>query len=194
MKTRTRYTIYIRVVLAMLTVLGISAAAYSQTKVVERNFVPPNPPVELIDLKSKDEPLKFGKSFEGGYGWIKDLSFSVKNTSLRNIVHISVAIDFTEIKIPAIFRHSIFLGRPSNTKGGKHLPLLIVKPGESLSVSLSDEYKAFGETLDKYYGADSLTTITVVLGQVHFDDGTMWDLGEFYRPDAERIGHWVLIN
>ena len=194
MKSKARSTIYIRVALAILAVLAVTSAAHSQTKVVERSRTLPNAPVELTELKSQDQLLKFGKSFEGGPDWLKGLSFSVKNISQKDIAFIAISIDFTEIKIPSIFRHERFLGRPINTKCCQNLPQLTLKAGESLSVLVSDEYKAFGETVEKYYGSASLSTITIVLGQVQFKDGTMWDQGEFYRIDTERPGKWVRVE
>jgi hypothetical protein len=194
MKSKARSTIYIRAALAMLFAVAITSTAHSQTKVVERSRALPNAPVELSELKSHDQPLKFGRSFEGGTEWLKGLSFSVKNISQKDITFIAIAIDFTEIKIPSIFRHERFLGRPVNTKCCQHLPLLTLKAGESLRMLISEEYKEFGETVEKYYGSASLSTITIVLGQVQFKDGTMWDQGEFYRIDTERPGKWVQVE
>jgi hypothetical protein len=184
----------IRVVSAVMGLLVMTSAAYTQTKVVERSRPFPKAPVEVADLKSRVQPLSFGKAFEGEAGWLKELSFSVRNSSRKNIVFISLAIDFTEIKIPSIFRHNIFLGRPTNTNCCKQLPLLNLKPGETLSVPLSREYEQFGETVERYYGADRVSTIMIVLGQVHFEDGTMWDLGETYRPSPEQVGKWVRVE
>ncbi|HEX8747940.1 MAG TPA: hypothetical protein VF717_12130 [Pyrinomonadaceae bacterium] len=194
MKSKTRFAIYIRLVSAMMGLLVITSAAYSREKVVERSRPFPKAPVEMADLKSRGQTLIFGRAFEGGAGWLKDLSFSVRNTSRKNIVFISLAIDFTEIKIPSIFRHNVFLGRPTNTNCCKHLPLLSLKPGEAINVPLSREYEQFGQTVEKYYGADAVSTIAIVLGQVHFEDGTMWDLGETYRPNTEQVGKWVRVD
>lgn len=194
MKSKTTSNSCIRIALTTLAVLVSASVAYSQTKVVERSRIFPNAPVEIIDLKSQDQPLRFGKSFEGRPDWLKDISFSIKNISQKEIVFISVAIDFTEIKIPSIFRHERFLGRPTNANCCRHLPLLTLKPGDSVSVPLSREYEQFGETVEKHYGSVSLSTITLVLGQVHFADDTMWDQGEYYRRDTERPGKWLRVE
>lgn len=195
MRGKSGFAVYIRIVSAMMVLLVItSTAAYSRTKVVERSQPFPNAPIDLTDLRSQKQPLIFGEAFEGGAGWLKDLSFSVKNSSRKKIVFISLAVDFTEIKIPSIFRHNIFLGRPTNTNCCKSLSTISLKPGETLSVPLSREYEQFRETVEKYYGADAVSTLTIVLGQVHFDDGTMWDLGENYRPDTEQVGRWVRVE
>lgn len=194
MSSKTRFAIYVRAVSALMCLLVVTSLAYSQEKVVKLSRPGPKAPVEVADLKNQAQPLAFGRAFEGGTGWLKDLSFSVRNISQKNIVFISLAIDFTEIKIPAIFRHNISLGRPTNTTCCKYLPLLTVKPGEVVSVPLSREYEQFGETVEKYYGADALSTIVIVLGQVHFEDGTMWDLGEIYRPGTEQAGKWVRVE
>ena len=173
--------------------LASAASVNAQSKAIKRNAIYRDAPVEVAELRVKDQTVAFDEAFEAGPEWLKDVSLKIRNSSETNIVCIWVKVVFHETT-PHPSQHLIIVGQPTNTASIRDRRPLELKPGEVLRLSLADEYKELKTLVEHSMAVESVSRLNLEVDRAYFDDGTMWDMGGTYRPDPERPGKWILVR
>src|SRR4051794_27085581 len=86
--------------LSAVFLVSFSLAAGAQTKLIKRNGWFQKAPIEVFDLKVKDQSASFNQAFEAGPDWVKDVSFKIKNNSEKTIVSIWMGVVFRDTGPP----------------------------------------------------------------------------------------------
>jgi hypothetical protein len=60
---------------------------------------------------------------------------------------------------------------------------LLLKPNETIDVSLEDQYAALKAFLESRQPIARIKKVKVAVYVLFFDDGTRWDLGVYSKPD-----------
>ena len=180
-------------VLPALFLFSFTIGAHAQTTLIKRNGWYRNAPIEVFDLKVKDKSVSFYEQFEADAEWLKNVSLKVKNNSKKTIVCIYMGVVFPETA-HAPMAHPKFFGYPTNTKVRPKGQPLELRSGEVLAVSLANEYEELKRLVEHRRAVDSISTLALEINRVYFDDGTMWDMGNIYRPDPDNFGKWILVE
>jgi hypothetical protein len=191
-KRSSKHILYI-VWLSAAILISLSIDADAQTKLIKRNGWYRNAPIEVFDLKAKNQSVNFNEAFEADTDWLKDVSLKIKNNSEKTIVCIYMAVIFRETA-PAPMMYPKHFGRPTNTSVKAKGQPLELKPGEVLTVSLADEFEGLKRAVEQRRPVDSVNIVELEITRAHFEDGMMWDLGELYRPDPGNLGKWILVE
>lgn len=154
-----------------------------------------NEPVEFTLVKTKKRDVQPGKAFEDADNdWLKGFTVRAQNTSQRTITYIDVTFSFKRAKDGANSDQprlidTLIHGSMSNTPNQAKL-----RPGESADLVLSDSrLDVLKEILAKTGYPASIKHIKFFLGQVIFEDGTMWSLGHWYQRDPKNAEKWIEI-
>lgn len=170
-------------------------AGQDKKRLVTKNNVIKNEPIEIADIKIKDKKIALGEGFEGDEEWLKNIDFTVKNRWDKAITYLVLNIDFPETKATgSIMMHSLYLGRRSDVKATLANPPLRLEPNESMKVSLAPHYeeiKEFIETRQPPVG--NIHEIKVWLDQVTFEDETTYSGGNLFKrnPDSDSPRKWI---
>lgn len=190
----TTVVLGVTLTLLLLAVGGGLANATLQTEKTIETLPYGNEPVDLQEIKYKGESIKAGEKIRADSEWLRDVSLQLTNKSGKLIVYVDVAFDFPETKSTgAVTSYSLRLGnRPGGPYSGR-TPLEF-KPGESLKVSLAEEYDKLKHFVEKSHPIASLNRVRVRVNFIGFDDGTAWSAGSFVRLDPSNPHHYIKIN
>lgn len=154
-----------------------------------------NEPVEFTLVKTKKRDVQPGKAFEDADNdWLKGFTVRAQNTSQRTITYIDVTFSFERTKGDANSDQprlidTLIYGSMSNTPNQAKL-----RPGESADLVLSDSrLDVLKQILAQTGYPASIRHIKFFLGQVIFEDGTMWSLGHWYQRDPKNAEKWIEI-
>lgn len=123
-------------------------AQQTQDRIVKYNSWR-NEPVKISTVKVGGSPVEFAEKFQAENNWLRGLTFSVVNTSDKDICYINIALDFpratnkepmTRERLP----WSCKANTDGSTKSSKKVEPL--KPGENVDIVLSSEF--YPETQD----------------------------------------------
>lgn len=175
-----------------------SQAGRQNEKVVSRHPAPANEPIEILDLSVKTKAIKLGEGFEAESGWLKDVTFKVKNRSDKTITALQIDLDFPETKetAGAIMMHQMFLGQRPDFKSKINRTPLHLKPNETLEISLAAEYESIKTLIElKHPSVDVINKLVIRTNDMMFEDGRLFSGGFFYRrnPDTDSRQKWIQI-
>lgn len=71
---------------------------------------------------------------------------------------------------------------------------LLLTPGESIDVSLPTQYDSLKQFLELKHPVGGYKKMMVRVYQVFFDDGTKWDLGNYYIPDSSQPSGFRMVG
>ncbi|HSE18699.1 MAG TPA: hypothetical protein VLB46_16705 [Pyrinomonadaceae bacterium] len=144
---------------------------------------PDREPVIITNIKVGDKPININTEFDADDEWIKELSFKAKNHSSKNVTYVGLELFFpdTSNTAPAMVRQLRFGQHPnkSNPQDGT----LLLKPGDSLDVSLPTQYESLKKFLEVKQPVTTFKKMMIRVYLVFFEDGSKWDLGNYYVPD-----------
>jgi len=101
---------------------------------------------------------------------------------------------FPDVAIPYPLSEEKFIGQPTNTKIRVENPALLLQPNEVLAISLEPQYEKVKD-IEAYQNLrNNVQTVRLGITRVYFEDGTMWDLGETYRPNPDVAGRWLKVE
>jgi hypothetical protein len=146
---------------------------------------PEREPVIITDVKLGTRPVNLNVPFDHDDDeWIKNLSFKVKNHSSRTVTYVGVDLFFSDdtTGAPAMVRQLRFGQRPLNPNPRDGV--LSLKPGDSLDVSMQTQYESLKKFIEMKQPIGRVNKTMIRIYLVFFDDGTKWDLGNFYVPDS----------
>lgn len=142
-----------------------------------------NDPVIVGDIRVRTKAVAKGEAFEADDDWLKNLSFKLHNGSDKTVTYMAVDLVFPEtaesglpMLRPLQFGH--WPGRSVATR----TPLLL-KPNETLNVSLEGQYAALKSFLESRQPIGTIKKVKVAVYVLFFEDGTRWDLGVYSKPD-----------
>ncbi len=151
----------------------------------------------LLELKAGPETKETQESredFEADDDWLKGLAVNFTNTSGRNIVYIQMLLIFPETESagpPMAF--PMVYGRMPKDSGDRNFDN-VLKPGEEIELSLTDERynKLRGFLKNKSF--DKVASVKLFLEDVAFDDDLMWMGGDLQKRDPNNPNTWIPIK
>ena len=171
--------IFICLLTTPLVVLG-----QTQSRVVHLLSYGNQQPVEF-ELKFAGEIIVADKPFVANDDWLKDLSWSMKNSSDKPIVCIEVDLDFHGLgnsKDERVYKFRYGKKPDAQDVIGESQLLM---PGKTASFKLSDaeynELKQFVEQKQPSEGVGVvMSVVEMKIAAVFFEDKTMWKDGRYY--------------
>lgn len=149
---------------------------------------------------------KPGVPFEAGDDWFNHLKIILKNISAKPIVYTSIGVSFTETAShsPSRMAAGNETGeRPKHARYSHGVPHndaartpILIEPGQDFSLPALDldEFDEIKQAIESRQPLSSLTTISVELGEIYFEDGTKWSGQLHFRPDFSTPGKYVVIS
>ena len=159
----------------------------------------PKEPIKIGKLKTKGTVVVLGEKFRGEDDWMKELTFSVKNTSEKTITYLEIELNFPRGKgaqeEPDAHDRIIYGQYPPlpGETATPHPDQPPIRPGDTVDVVLRD-YEGMREFLNATHYPVSINRLEVSVGDVVFDDGTKWSGGGLFRRDPNNPGGWIRIK
>jgi hypothetical protein len=160
----------------------------------------PNPkdPIELTEIKVHEKVVRPKEKFTEDSEWIKKTSLKLKNKSTKTVSYIQVNVDFPETATSGIMlQEQYFFGRHPVYNTPKNKQPLSLKPGESLDVSLAEEFDRVKKMIESRHSPiGSISKILIRLRDIGFEDGTIYAAGAFFKknPDANSPNKWIQVE
>lgn len=158
-----------------------------------------------ISSSGKFSVSSLGDTADGEVGdWLKDLQFTLKNKTDRQINYIQFELQFLDTMVdgPLMVYTEFGLGIHPNSeslpKRGSMIndKPLALNPSAKVTASLSDDHlrriKHFIGLRNFQLG--DLNRVVIKVISVIFDDGIMWSSGHFYKPNPDAPGGYQRIN
>ena len=157
----------------------------------------PNEPLELVDLKVGEQPVKdkimakFKRGDEGldsvkfkeKEGWFKRVSARLRNVSGKPIIGLRAFLYFKPAGSQTLF--SLPLTRSRQVKGGA------LEPGAEIDLTVSDQLWNLTASMLKQQGLDAnQSSVTLSVESVQFDDNLQWHRGLLLRRDPNEPNRW----
>lgn len=175
-----------------LTVVGTSAWATSKVvglNQVAQNVVEyhpmPNQPVELVSIVVANKDIKFNESFVDGEEWLKNLSFTIKNTYNNPITYVELYLTFPETRATGnLMLYPLKFGKSKRSRVQLEDPEEFLLPNSVATLKFSpNRYSRLKDFLEKRHAITSLHKITIQVADVEFADDTYWFGGSWFRID-----------
>jgi hypothetical protein len=149
-------------------------------------------PFEVLNIKSDQSPIEFGKAQRVDGDWLKGFSIVYRNDTNRKIVCFTLDMVFPETKQTGPrMAYTLSYGLPP-ISGKKSDKFPVVQPGETLRLGLDTiEHEALKTFIGKRQPLESLTKVDLSISVVYFEDGTAWG-GEYLVPDPNKPGRFIL--
>lgn len=151
-------------------------------------------PVEILSIKLDGKDIEPGEKVKGDEGWLRGLSFTLKNISDKPIAYVAIylLISYPEdVKYPDhVVGYSLSYGlditseRPALWKNAPRA----IRPGESVSLVLSEEkYPIFVNMLTRAGMTTDVTTAKYYVYAVAFENepDLIWKGGNLMRRDPD---------
>ena len=153
------------------------------------------PIIKISQLKVSEKTKNFGESFDEGENWLKNLSFKLENQSGKRIVYLQVNVNFPETRASGnMMSFPIVFGQfPDIVNYSKNPPFLL-KPDDSIEVSLNKDYDELLRFINTRTHISSLRKVELEIGFIIFDDKTAWSAGSFSRQDPNNPGRYIDIE
>lgn len=121
----------------------------------------PSDVLEVVEVTAGGERVAIGQPFDAGEGWLKGLTFRVKNISAAPVIDIRMGVTFPETKDEAqvlgLTLYNPELHRSASADGPARVP-----PGEEIDLILTDaQYVELRRLSDKRVANKSLTKLDV---------------------------------
>jgi hypothetical protein len=157
-----------------------------------------NSPIIVVSRALGGKTFDSKRSILGDKGWLKQLTFDVKNVSNKNVIYFNIDLVVPKHgKMPGLIALSIFFGNRTGpailVPGDSNHNDKLVRPGNVVRVKLSDDEVSRWEKEFKKYEVEDVTFITMDIRTVHFDDGTGWQLGNELRQDLDNPKRWLYV-
>jgi hypothetical protein len=171
-----------------LVLLCSAAAAAPKDRTLKRASLP-DEPVEITEIKVKENRVQFWEQFPADDDWLSGITFTVKNTSERQISHLTLLI---EQPISETFSLTIPVGAGDfNPLGQTVSGPAIAAPGKTVEIRLSEgRYRGFRDAVPTQYQFTPITQVTIHVQRVVFTDGTMWYKGMLHQRDPNNPRRW----
>ena len=194
-------------VTVFISTLLISSVIASQTpeRVVKKRSWHKEP-VKISKLKVKGIVVGLGKKFlEGDDNWFRELNIELKNMSDKPIIFVNFTLVLarpekygsTTPLAGEPYASDITYGRDPLLPGDAAPPdqPIPIMPGNSINLVLSSAtYNRITASLNELKYPAGVKEIWLVIGRIVFEDGTMWNAGNLFRPDPSSPRGYTLIG
>lgn len=205
MPLKTRLMIVVIIPALVLSMGALPAVSGTSTQKQERGIKQKSwrkEPVKISKLKIKERFVELGQSLDEDDDWLRGLVISVTNTSGKTITFLEMRLDFPNSGINSrenpTASHDIAYGyKPSLSADAvqQHSDAKPIKPDETINISLSDaDYEAIQVLLKQSGYPASVKQVEIVLGDIGFEDGTLWRAGSMLKRDASSPHGWKRIK
>ena len=175
------------------------ADAQEKLRIVQETLHKNSPVVVVsrqIGNKLVDRTYQNRHGVMAGPGWIKQLTFDLKNVSNKNITYID--LDLVIPKTGKMVNNgkivSIFFGNraapAAAVSSDSNIKQDILIPGDVVKVRISDTARTQLENYLNENDAEDVEQIKMDVREVHFDDGTGWQMGIELRQDPSDPKTW----
>jgi hypothetical protein len=148
-----------------------------------------------ISIKHRGQHVEANQEFDGDADWLKDVTLKLTNVSDKTITYIAIHLIFPETATAeksSTGLHQIELGVHPDVPSNRS-PIAL-RPGDSMEVTLGNEYGDIKKLVEKRVSIDKINTVTVRPQTALFNDGTMFFAGMLYRRDPNKPGKWITIQ
>jgi hypothetical protein len=139
-------------------------------------------PIKIVKVKGKGKDLSLNEKFKSDDAdWLRDLTFTVENTSGKAITHLSFALFFPPRanglagggSYTFDLRFAVSPQSEHYAESRRRRPERVIRQNEKFDLSLSaEEYEHIRKSLNHFgYPAD-IREVEIWLDEVGFDDGT----------------------
>jgi hypothetical protein len=180
--------------MALLFMIFLSAAAHAaqeQDRVVSKTWRKPAP-LKLKVIKTRKGEFKPDQKILDGDDWFKGLSIVLENVTDKTITYIGVGFIFSrdsEVfgKTPPLYYSLMYGHHPKAPRAALlNVPPLALKPGESITVALSDsDYSEITNNLTELKFDKGIKGIKFHLNEIYFADGAGWVVGTWYLNSSD---------
>jgi hypothetical protein len=132
--------------------------------------------------------------------WLENLEFTIKNKSYKQITYIGLSIQFpeTEVNGPIMVYNSLGLGIPpkASAEQVKQSTPLALAFGDTATFTLSaQQLKLIKEFLAlRKFQLAGLNKAAINIETVILEDGIMWSVGHYYKPNSSAPGGYERID
>lgn len=202
--------VVILLLLLMVPVFFVSRSVFTalaqvkdtKNKVIKKmNFaaVRVKEPIEILEMRSNGKLVRFEEPFVDD-DWLKDLTIKFTNVSDKTITHVNLNLRFPETAdagepfgVPTTYTLNYGRTRTQERAGADGIKIL--EPGETAEIILEPtSYAKLKQFVGQRRDLNDLTTTSLSVIVVYFDDGMQWSAGDLWRPDPARLGQFVLAN
>ena len=161
-----------------------------------------NEPVKITVVKTKKGVIKIDEKFNDGTDWLKGLTITVENSSGKPITYVRVGLSFPrpdnhETSKDNPYSESLEYGvDPVATEGVEVInQIQALAPGKSIELIMPDEaYVGTKALLKELKFPENIKRVKVMVEAVGFEDGTVWNGGQFWRRDPTVPRGWSPIE
>ncbi|HXI25313.1 MAG TPA: hypothetical protein VNG71_15725 [Pyrinomonadaceae bacterium] len=156
-------------------------------------------PIVITDIKVGGKSISFEQKFIADDDWLKGLVVSVKNRSDKRILLTKLEFFFPPPPGSQSLLSVFHLSYGNYALLWGHTPtaaerLVGIGPGEAADIAcVGQQYENFRRFFADI-GHPSLDKVDLRLRTVIFEDDTMWDLGDYYRRNANDPASWSRVD
>ena len=144
-----------------------------------------NPQLKFSEAKVGSQDRKFGESFNAEADWVKNLSFKLESIADKPIVYLQVNVNFPETRATGnLMSYGINFGQRPDSKFKQPNKPMLLKPSETLEVSLGKEKDKITKFINERQPIESILKVELEIGMIIFEDKTAWNAGTFLRQDT----------
>ena len=145
-------------------------------------------PVKIVAVKTKNkENIEIGKAFDDDDDWLDGFTVIVANSSDKTVTAMTILLVFCREPgdtRPTLAMDLHFGPSPITREYIHRNPNKIIKPGESTELRLkSHDYKILKRDFEQTGYVTSTKRVEVIIREVGFEDGSLFDSGTFYLQD-----------
>ena len=167
----------------------------SDEKVIKRQQRQ-NEPIELSDLSVQNINVLLNEKINvntlpDNKSWLKNLQFTIKNKSGKQITYIHYSIVFPQAIIKggvAVYTKDVGVSPPSLLGGRKNIKPLAINPEDTFKVTLSDSDLTWINNFlsDATLQLADVTEVNLRIDVFVVEDGMKWDSGYWYKPNPSK--------
>jgi len=195
MKIRTA-TSGVTLIILVLCASYTTATQQATERVIRRLPVEANEPIAITEIKVNDRSVSFDKKFNADDEWLRSLVVTIKNKSDKLILFASIRLQFPRttdsrdrISIYDVSHGNVGLRSQRPTAEER---LVGIAPGETAVLQLSgQQVVSLREFLTATQYPASIETVNLSLGNIIFEDDSMWYAGSQAQRDPKDPSRWV---
>jgi len=145
-------------------------------------------PVRIVAVKTKNkENIEIGKAFEEDDDWLDGFTVIVSNDYEKTVTAMAIHLIFRREpgdSRPPMSIDLHFGPSPIAREYRQRDPNRVIKTGKTANLQLSSEnYKILKRDFEQSGYPSSIKTVELVITEVGFEDGSVFDSGSFYLQD-----------
>jgi len=145
-------------------------------------------PIDIATVRTKNKQgVEIGKAFSEEDDWLEGFTVTVKNTFNKTITAMSINMVFRREPgdtRPPVSQELHFGPSPTTAEYVHRNRKKVIKVGESIELSLRpDTYMALKRAFEQTGYPNSIKRVELVITEVGFEDGSVFDSGTFYLQD-----------